>query len=157
MVFRGTGRFFEVVGINCSGNGRSCKDHSICGELLYDGALISIRSVSVRICNTTEEALAVHLFEEGTETCRVGFLKNFLVKHKKFYDGKLARIVEIFDPDDSTSSIKRKMSLKNVGCARAEIVERMKHDNDDDDDDGKKGIKRERTDNDDTETKKPKI
>ena len=156
MVFRGTGRFFEVVGISCSGNGRSCKDHRICGELLYDGALVSIRSVSVRICNTTEEALAVHLFEEGRETCRVGFLKNFLVKHKKFYDGKLARIVEIFDPDESTSSTKRKMSLKNVGCARAEIVERMKRDDEEDDDDSKKGNKRDMTENDGNESKKTK-
>ena len=78
-----------------------------------------------------ENALAVHMCEDGSDTCRVGFLKKFLLRHSNFYDGKLARIVEIYDTDTKdSSSQKRKMSYRNLGCARAEIME-WKNDNDD--------------------------
>ena len=131
MVLEGTGRFFDVVGIACSGNGRSCKDHTVCGVLLYEGCIVSIRKVEVTIFGKRpEDALAVHLCEDAVDTCRVGFLKKYLLRHSKFYDGKLARIVEIYDTDKTdTSSQKKKFSYRNVGCARAEI---MKWTNDND-------------------------
>ena len=113
----------DVVGIEASNNGRSCDRHSVCGSVLVPDVVVRIRAVQLAKDDGTEAtALAVYHVTGGVDACRVGFLRQHLVKHQDEYDGRLAQVVEIFG-DESESPSDRAKHHRNKGCCRAVLIE----------------------------------
>ena len=111
----------EIVGLECANNGRSCPNHTVCGAILYESAMVRIRLVEVNIGSNNEWALAVHFVEESEDGCRVGFLRKHLLKHSYLYNGAYARVEEIFSEHDENTH-KRRLYNQNYGLAIAKIV-----------------------------------
>jgi hypothetical protein len=72
--------------------------------------------------DTESTAISVVIVSDGVDSCRVGFLRRHLLKYKDEYDGRLAQITEIFS-DKSTSPSDRAKHHRNMGCARAVLIE----------------------------------
>ena len=68
-----------------------------------------------------ETALAVYLVSEGIDRCWVGFLRRFLVKHKKKYDGQLAQITDILGSELESPSDCHKYH-RNKGYCHAVLL-----------------------------------
>ena len=69
-----------------------------------------------------ETALAVYLIFEGIDRYQVGFLRRFLVKHKKKYNGRLAQITDILGSESESPSDRHKYH-RNKGCCHAVLPE----------------------------------
>ena len=83
-----TGIVVDIIGTEETSQGRTCDDgKTACGSLLVTDSLVRFRQVQVVIDDVKEAALAVYLVSEAIDRCQVGFLRRFLVKHKKKYDG----------------------------------------------------------------------
>ena len=65
-----------------------------------------------------ESALAVYWVTDAIDRCRVGFLPRHLLKHRKYYDGKAAQIVEFLAMSESPSD-----KARNAGVCRAVMLE----------------------------------
>ena len=85
-------------------------------------SLVRFCQVQVLGDDVEETALAVYLISEGIDRYRVGFLRRFLVKHKKKYDGQLAQITDIFGSESESPSDCHKYH-HNKGCCRAVLLE----------------------------------
>ena len=77
----------NIVGIEASGNGRSCEEHGVCGTVLEKNSVVRIRCVQVLVDGCEESALAAYWITDGIDHCHVGFLPRHLVTHWKDYDG----------------------------------------------------------------------
>ena len=83
-----TGIVVDIVRTEETSQGRTCDDgKTACGSLLVTDSLVQFCQVQVLIDGVEETALAVYLVSEGIDRYWVGFLRRFLVKHKKKYDG----------------------------------------------------------------------
>ena len=83
-----TGIVVDIVVTEETSQGRTCNDgKTACGSLLVTDSLVQFRQVQVLVDDVEETALAVYLVSEGIDRYWVGFLRRFLVKHKKKYDG----------------------------------------------------------------------
>jgi hypothetical protein len=112
----------EIVGIESSTNGRSCKEHDICGSILTEDIVVRLRKVQIVNGKGVEEtAIAANWVSDGIDRCRVGFLQRHLIKHCRRYDGALAQITEIYTAD-SESPMKRKKNRHNLGCCIAALI-----------------------------------
>jgi hypothetical protein len=125
MSFHPTGITVEIVGIACNTQGRSCEEHSTCGELLEEDTVVRLRKVQIIRDGREESAIAAFHVSDGIDRCRVGFLKRHLLKHWKQYDGVLAQVIEIFSTD-SESPTKRSKHHHNKGCCVAAIISELK-------------------------------
>ena len=85
-------------------------------------SLVQFCQVHVLIDDVEETALAVYLVSEGIDRHRVGFLRRFLVKHKKKYDGRLAQITDILGSELESPSDYHKYHC-NKGCCHAVLLE----------------------------------
>ena len=94
-----------------------------------------------------ETALAVYLVSEGIDRYRVGFLRRFLVKHKKKYDGRLAQITEIIRSHSESPSDCHKYH-RNKGCCHVILLETVpfsQHSSSGEDEDKEAPQKKQRT------------
>ena len=81
----------NIIGTEETSQGRTCDDgKTACGSLLVTDSLVQFYEVQLVIDGVEETALAVYLVFKGIDRCGVGFLRRFLVKHKKKYDSRLA-------------------------------------------------------------------
>ena len=98
----------EIVGIDASGNGRSCHQHDVCGSVLDDNVAVRLRKVQIMNSSGREEtAIAAYLVSDGIDPCRVRFLQRHFVPHTRSFDGVLAQVTEVYSIT-SKSLIKRK-------------------------------------------------
>jgi hypothetical protein len=112
----------EVVGIEASGNRRSCYQHDVCGSVLGDDVVVRLRMVQIINSSGKEEtAIAAYLVSDGIDQCRVGFLQRHFVAHARSFDGVLAQGYSI----TSDSSIKRKKCRHNMGCCLAALMSKL--------------------------------
>ena len=90
-----TGITVEIVGIEASGNGRSCDQHDVCGSVLDEDAVVRLREVQIINSSGKDEetAIAAYLVSDGIDQCRVGFLQRHFVTHARSFDGVLAQVV----------------------------------------------------------------
>ena len=118
----------DIVGLQASNNGRSCEKHKACGTLLVPDVVVRFRAVKLeRVVDdgnpvVEADALAVYHVTGGIDGCRVGFLRRHLLQYKEEYDGRLAQVVEVFGKD-SESPTDRAKHHRNMGCARAVLIE----------------------------------
>ena len=106
----------EIVGIEASGNGRSCGDqHDVCGSVLDEDIVVRLRKVQIINSYAKEEtAIAAYLVSDGINQCRVGFLQRHFVVHATSFDGVLALVTEVYSIT-SDSLTKRKKCQHNKG------------------------------------------
>ena len=117
-----SGVMIEIVGLGQRNNGRSCDVHGVCGVTAKENMVVRISKVQVLDWNNNpEDALAVHSVINGVDTCRIGFLPRYCVKHWKKYHGAVAQITEVYT-ELSFSSTKRKKFHHNCGCCEAVII-----------------------------------
>ena len=117
----------EIVGTNCSNQGRSCEEHDICGSVLAEDVVVRFRKVQVLVNDKEESAIGVYLVSDGIDCCCVGFLQRHLVKHWEKYEGVLAQIIEVYGKD-SESSWKRKKFYHHKGFCIAAIISHLPDD-----------------------------
>ena len=98
----------EIVGIEASGNGRSCDQHDVCDSVLDEDIVVRLRKVQIINSSAKEEtAIAAYLVSDGIDQCQVGFLQRHFVAHATSFDGVLAQVTEVYSIT-SDSLIKRK-------------------------------------------------
>ncbi|KAL7575384.1 hypothetical protein ACA910_007294 [Epithemia clementina (nom. ined.)] len=115
----------DIVGIHASDNGRSCESHSICGSALAPDVVVRLRTVQVETPNKQdpeEPAIAVYHVTGGIDGCRVGFLRQHLLRCRDEYDGRLSQITEIFSKNSESPSDRAKHHC-NKGCCCAVLIE----------------------------------
>ena len=76
----------EVLGLQVSGDGRSCVQHHCCGMLVVPNDIIKLKTTVIDGMGMgegsksfPEEATKVVLIHNGTECCTVGFLCKSIV------------------------------------------------------------------------------
>ena len=116
----------DIVGINASDRGRSCDVHATCGTQLVagkQGTVLRIREVTISRNAKDETALAlyVHSLEDGIDGCRVGFLRQHLLKHKELYVNKCVQVSKIYSEHSDCPSDRQK-HYRNHGCCRAVVL-----------------------------------
>ena len=120
-----TGLTVEIVGIEASGNGRSCCQHDVCGSVLDDDVVVRLRKVQIINSSGKEEtAIAAYLVSDGIDQCRVGFLQRHFVPHARSFDGVLAQVTEVYSITND-SPIKRKKCRHNMGCCLAALISEL--------------------------------
>ena len=116
----------DIVGINASGNGRSCEEHKCCGRhVIAIDVVLRLRSVQVRVDNVEKPAIAANWVTDGIDRCRVGFLKaKYAEKEgsREEYDGRLVQVVSICDKN-SESLEDCAAVRKFYGCCKAAFTE----------------------------------
>ena len=95
--------------------------HDKCGTSLSVGDMVCFHVIKLVVAGAEEDGIEVRRFEDGVETCRVGFLQHCYVKHSARYDGKVAKVKEIWSVDDD-SATKRQMVHRNMGCCLAGVM-----------------------------------
>ena len=116
----------DIVGINASGNGRSCEEHKCCGRhVIAIDVVLRLRSVQVCIDGVEKPAIAANWVTDGIDRCRVGFLKAKYAENEgssEEYDGRLVQVVSIYDKN-SESSEDRAAARRFYGCCQAAFIE----------------------------------
>jgi hypothetical protein len=105
-----SGIVVKVVGIGMGDHGRSCEEHSVCGEVVEEDNLLLLQRVQIEVDGQEETAIACIWVTDGIDHCHVGFLKHHMLKHAWCFDGALAQVTKVFSVDPSH------------GCALATIV-----------------------------------
>jgi hypothetical protein len=83
--------------------------------------VVRLRQVQILTENGREEmAVAAYKVTEGVDSCRVGFLPRFCLKHADKFDGKLAQVTEFLAESDSPHC--RRLSHRYRGVVRAVII-----------------------------------
>ncbi len=117
------GIIVEVVGIRMGDRGRSCEEHSVCGEVVEEDTLLRLRRVQIEVDGHEETVIACIWVTDGIDRCRVGFLKRHILKHAWPFDGALAQVTEVFSADPRRcDSAERRMHHHNHGFALATIL-----------------------------------
>jgi len=89
----------DVVGLDATNNGRSCRNHECCGQVVRSGDIIVFRGCEVIVNNIKERGIAAHLMKDGYQSCRVGFLKRHMIRKEGQLEGVRARVVQVLSPD----------------------------------------------------------
>ena len=55
-----------------------------------------------------EDTLGVFLVKDGIDSCKVGFLPRYLVPRMKMFNGAVAQVVEMIDPEDSNKFVQKR-------------------------------------------------
>ena len=119
---RPTGIVVDIIRTEETSQGRACDDgKTACGSLLVTDSLVRFCQVQVLVDDVEETALAVYLVSEGIDRYQVGFLRRFLVKHEKKYDGRLAQITDILGSESESPSDRHKYH-HNKGCCHAVLL-----------------------------------
>jgi hypothetical protein len=115
----------EIVGLNSSTNGRSCVQHSVCGNHLEKGDLVRLIPVVLDIEGRLENAVKCVKIAGGTETCTVGFIPRVSVGSQKVkaHYGKCAQILDVYLT--SENSYKRRLWHQNHGMASAVFLDEI--------------------------------
>jgi hypothetical protein len=114
----------EIVGLQMSCRGRSCKEHELCGdEVLKEDVVVRLRTVQLVVDGKEEKAIEVVWVTEGMDRCRVGFLPCRMVRHAARYNGALTQVTRVFNgnPADCESSERRAYHIHH-GFTEAVII-----------------------------------
>jgi hypothetical protein len=113
-----TGITFDIVGIKCGDQGRSCDEHEdACNSVvLREDAVVRIRKV--QICGQWKGRVC---FGRIPDCCQVGFLHRHLLKRCNEYHGRIAQITNMCG--DSESPTMERKNKQNWGCCEAVLID----------------------------------
>lgn len=115
---------FEIVGLHCGSNNRSCPVHEICGKSVKRDDVLRLVSRVVHIRGKEpEEAICLVKIEGGTHTCTVGFIPRAFLKIPRIRNkiGRAAVVLELYS--DSNNTFMRRLSNKNLGMASCRFID----------------------------------
>lgn len=119
-------RDLEIVGLGQPGNGRSCTQHSCCGESLCADDTLRLVKCVVEVDGRPEEAIKCVRISEGSDGCTVAFLPKYMLNIKKLMakfdkqEDPIVQVVELYATSDSTQ--KRQKSYANFGMAACVFI-----------------------------------
>jgi hypothetical protein len=118
-----SGIVIEIVGTEMSCQGRSCKEHKICGKVFKENVVVRLRKILLMVEGKEETAITAIWVTDGIDRCRVGFVPRHMVQHATRYDGALAQVTRVFSSDPETcDSTEGCLFFKNKGYCRAVII-----------------------------------
>ena len=68
------------------GQGRSCKEHINCGEVIAEDVVVHLRKVQIMVEGREERAIDCVWVTDGIDCCRINFLPCHMAKHIMCYD-----------------------------------------------------------------------
>ena len=123
----------EVLGLQVSGNNRSCVKHHCCGMLVVPDDIIKFKTTIIDGMgmgegskSVPEEAIKAVLICNGTECSTVGFLCKSIVvveRDKARFVGCFAKIIELYDESANMTMILK--SKKNMGIASFQLLDEI--------------------------------
>ena len=123
----------EVLGLQASGNGRSCVQHHCCGMLVVPNDIIKFKTTLIDGMGMgedsksfPEEAIKVVLIRDGTECCTVGFLCKSIVvveRDKARFVGRFAQNIELYD--ESANKTMMVKSKRNMDIASFQLLDEI--------------------------------
>jgi hypothetical protein len=124
-----SGIILDVVGTACTNRGCSCEEHSCCGDVLENDALIKLRHEQNLVLDAIagggkmkeETAITINWVSNRIDCCRVGFLPRAFVMQGSLWDGILCQVVEVFGKDDPSKLCCAKWH-QNKGFARIAVI-----------------------------------
>lgn len=115
-------RYVDIVGLVESTNGRSCKQHDVCGLVVKVGSLIRLAPVVVENADGQNEyAIGARIFDNGVESCLVGFVGREFHFFREQYEFKIVQVQQLLAESKNTEL--RRRSHFNRGVAVAYILE----------------------------------
>ena len=111
----------HIVGTEAGDRGRSCEEHSCCGEVLQEDVVVRLRKVQIQVGGKEETAVAAIWVNDGMDRCRVGFLQRHMVKHAARFDGALAQVTRVLSKNDGDTA-ERALFAKNKGSCYVTII-----------------------------------
>ena len=115
---------FFVVGLNAKTNGRSCRDHAICGQQIKSGDILCFRGVPTVVRNKKGRGVAAVLVKDSVETCRVGFLNTSYVQREAELEGTHVLVLSVLSDDQKQTPITsdREVYHSNKGGCRVKMI-----------------------------------
>ena len=106
--------------------GRSCKEHEQCGEVLREDVVVCLRRVQVMVEGKEETSMAVVWVSNRIDCCREGFLPCHMVPQATLYNGALTQVTRVFNGNpNECDSAERRMYYKNKRCIHAVIISNL--------------------------------
>jgi hypothetical protein len=112
----------EIVGLLSNSNGRSCTEHTVCGQTVEVGDVLRLVKTVVTVNGVSEEAVKCVRISEGVDCCTVAFLPRLLhnLEIVKKNINNFVVVKEIYGDSDNT--YKRRKSSKNFGMAGVVVL-----------------------------------
>ncbi len=121
MVFHPPGIVVEIVGTEAGNRGRTCKEHTVnCGVVLEEDVVVRLWKVQVVVDGREETAIAAIWVTDGIDRCRIGFLKQHMVRHAVHFEGALVQMTRILS--GSCDSAECCMNHHYRGCCLGTII-----------------------------------
>jgi len=118
-----SGIVVKILGTEMSCQGRSCKEHKICGKVLKEDVVVHLRKIQLMVQGKEEMAIAAIWVTDGIDRCRIGFVPRHMVQHAAKYDGALAQVTRVVSSDPETcDSTERCLFFMNKGYCGAAII-----------------------------------
>jgi hypothetical protein len=107
----------EIVGLLSNTNGRSCTEHTVCGETVEVGDVLRLVKTVVTVKGVAEEAVKCVRITDGVDSCTVAFvprnLHNLEIVKKNINNFVIVK--EVYADSDNT--YKKRKASKNFGMA----------------------------------------
>jgi hypothetical protein len=121
--FHPTGVVVEIIGTEVGDRGRSCEEHSNCGEAMAKDVVVPLQKVQIQVDGWEEMAIAAYWVTNGINCCHVSFLQRHMVRQAACYNGALAQVNHVFNADPTCCNTAECRAFhKNHGCCRAAII-----------------------------------
>jgi hypothetical protein len=125
----------EIVGLLKGTNHRNCCQHDVCGQHVAKGDLLRLVHRVVETTDQgTENAISLVKMESDMHTCTVAFLPRAYLQIP-FITQRIGSVIVVDELyNDSTNSIKRRLSHTNHGMAACHFINDTAVDNNGDND-----------------------
>jgi hypothetical protein len=118
-----SGILIKIVGTAVSCQGRLCKEHKICSQVLKEDVVVRLRKMQLMVEGKEETAIAAIWATNGIDCCRVGFVPHPMVKHAAGYDGALAQVTRVLsDNAETCETVEQHLFHRNKGFCLAMII-----------------------------------
>lgn len=109
------------------GQGRSCKEHINCGEVIAEDVVVRLWKVQIMVEGREERAIDCVWVTDGIDCCRINFLPCHMAKHITCYDGALGQVNHVFSAVAACQdSAERRTFHKNKGHCLTTIISCLK-------------------------------
>jgi hypothetical protein len=100
----------KIVGTEMTCQGRSCKEHKMCGEVLKEDVGVCRRKMQLVVEGKEEMTIAAIWVVDGIDRCCIGFVPRHMVRHAMRYDMALVQVTCIF------REIWRSATWRSIAC-----------------------------------------
>ena len=113
---------FEIVGLYCPSEGRSCTNHMACGMTVLAGDLVLVKKEQLVMNGRIEDVGAVYRVVDGAVSCKIGYLPrvlSFLGRLDELH-GQYAQVTELYALSSNMYKVLKDANMQ--GMAACSIV-----------------------------------